>query len=233
MSDFGLNQRQQRLLRQLVDFVQRGKVKEPIVPIPFGEPTEFVIHIRGEESFHFRYISDLDALCDAGLMDFRWSRQGLNKLYYLTKQAFTAVKRDLQAQKPSPLGYDVNLSELIQAMSGGRLHIPTLNPTSTLSHIAHDPVARHTHVDLLADNLLDAIRLKLAWDDFVRYEKTVQQFKQALLFARPDARVIKELAAALAFSPNGRSDLSFSLTVWPYLYPLLLIGAARLEESPT
>jgi len=227
-----MNNRQKELLRTLVHYARDGKIKETIVPIPFGEPTRFAILVSGEDSFVFKRISDLDSLCDAGYMQYRWNRQGLGKIYTITEAGFTAVAEDFQ-QPPPAVGFEVNVAELIYTMSGGTLKVGGLEERAELSQIIDDPLLRHTAVDAITGQLLQAAQFELSWADFMLYEKAMRRLKEELFYSRPSATTLQELARTLAGLGHIKTSMAFTLQAWTYLYPLLLIGAARMEQEAT
>lgn len=224
-----LNNRQKELLRRLVTYALAGKIKESIVPIPFGEPTRFAILVQGEESFVFRRISDLDALCDAGYMRYRWNRQGLGKIYTLAESGFSAVADDFQA--PPGSGLDVNVAELIHTMSGGTLTVGGLDEDVSISQLINDPVLRHTAVEALVNQLLLMARLELSWPDFTVYEKATRRLKDELFYPRPDATRLQEVVRVLSGLGEIKLSITFTRQAWTVLYPLLLIGATRVENE--
>lgn len=90
-----LAEAQKELLRTLVHFTQKGKIPNHIIPIPATSlPTYYVIHIQGEPSLKVERISDLDLLCDAGLLTFHWNRFGNGKFYQITKAGFRAIREN-------------------------------------------------------------------------------------------------------------------------------------------
>lgn len=223
-----MNSHQKELLRTLVHYAREGKIKETIVPIPFGEPTRFAILVHGQDSFIFRRISDLDSLCDAGYMQYRWNRQGLGKIYTITEAGFTAVDDDFQAP---PIGFDLNVAELIHVMSGGTIKVSGLEERMDLSRIVDDPVLRHTAVDALTSQLLPAARSELSWADFTIYEKATRRLKEELFYTRPSPTRLQKLVCILAGLADIKTSIAFTLQAWTCLYPLLLIGAARIEHE--
>ena len=200
------------------------------MPIPFGEPTQFAILVHGEDSFIFKRISDLDALCDAGFMRHRWNRQGLGKIYTITEAGFTAVAEDFQTP-PLAAGFDVTVAELIHTMSGGTLKVSGLDERVEMSRLIDDPVLRHTAVDALTSQLIQAARFELTWADFMLYEKAMRRLKEEVFYTRPSAARLQELACTLAGMGQIKTSIAFTLQAWTYLYPLLLIGATRIEQE--
>ena len=226
-----LKTRQRILWQKLMQFTREGKLKDPIVPVPFGHPTQFALYLSGEDSFKFKYISDLDALCDAGFMTFRWNRQGTGKLYSLVKAPETAASHNaLSPQKP--LGLDLSPGELIIAMSGGRLPAEEHDHQSDVNDIAQRPLLRHTYVEDLSQKMLQAVRYEIPADSFLRFEEAVLALKTELLRSRPDALVIKQRISTVQTFFDDRPDgLVLAPLIWSHLYPLQLIGLARICQQ--
>ncbi|RMG97558.1 MAG: hypothetical protein D6706_08350 [Chloroflexi bacterium] len=230
MKSVTLTARQKDLLRTLVALTQEGKLSDPIIPIPFGTPTQYAVYLRGAESFRFKHLSDLDALCDAGLLRFRWNRQGTGKLYTITQAGFTAVSTNFSLP-PSPLGYDINLAELLQIMSGDRFPLNRLPEETELAALAHDPIARHTCIEVMCDELLRLVRPLLNWEAFAIYEKQTQILRSILLQARPDEERLKTAVRVLGFLEQTDIPLPDLIQVWAILYPLMLLGVARSQQN--
>ena len=222
-----LNARQKNLLTKLVGFILEGKLKEPIVPFPLRHPsTHYTLHLRGEKSFKFKRISDMDTLCDADYLSFRWNRIGTTKLYTVTKAGFYAVKNNFQAG-PALYGTNSNLQEIMTAMSGGAVQIPELDSSLDVTQIALHPILRHDHVNLLIRVLLAEAEAALPWKIFVVYNREAEAFQEELLKATPNVTSLKQLAAKLTLTEQLAGPFSFTLIAWTLVYPLLLIGSIR------
>lgn len=226
MASFLLTSEQKTLLRTLVGFIEAGKLKEPIVPFPAKKPAnQFVIYIRGEDSFKFKRISDLDNLCDAGFLRYRWNRLGNGKLYYLTEDGAAAVANNFQAS-PAPFGENLSLALLVATISGGHITLDGIKDSKTVGEIAEDPVLRHTAVTHLVASLQKTAEQQLPWSDFRSYYKLTQQLEDALLVPKPKTAVLQALFGQLAApqpSPNTWPLL------WAHLYPLLLIAHSQIK----
>jgi hypothetical protein len=226
MALFLLTTEQKMLLRTLVSFIEAGKLKEPIVPFPSEKSAnQFVIYIRGEDSFTFRRISDLDNLCDAGLLRYRWNRQGNGKLYYVTEAGGTAVANNFQAPA-APFGESLSLVLLVATLSGGHVTLDGIKDSKTVGEIAADPVLRHTAVTLLIASLQKTAEQLFRWPDFRSYHKLTQQLEQALLIP-----ILKTTEVQLLFSQltTPHTDLTTWPQLWAHLYPLLLIAHLRAD----
>ncbi|WP_420642415.1 hypothetical protein [Candidatus Leptofilum sp.] len=215
-------------MRTLVGFIEAGKLKEPIVPFPAKKPAnQFVIYIRGEESFRFKRISDLDSLCDAGLLRYRWNRLGNGKLYYVTKAGATAVANNFQSPT-APFGENLSLALLVSTLSGGHIALNGIKDSKTVREVVDDPVLRHTAVTQLIASLQKTAEQLLPWPDFRSYHKRTQQLEQALLIPRPNSTELKTIFEALT---TPQTDLTTWPQLWAHLYPLLLIAHLQAGEK--
>ncbi len=231
MTRYNLTPQQESLLSTLVQFTNEGKLKETIVPIPVKKGKsgglEYVLHLHGADSFHFRQISDLDRFCELGLMTFRWNRQGIGKIFSLTRAAATAV--DNHFEEPFTPPGPKHLPQLIvQAMSGN------LDPESAsyfkpdIHTISADPILLHTTVEELATSLLETIHRELTGPVLLTYARTVRAFKEAIYDGRLAPKELQTYAQQLA----GMDDqYPLLLNAWPYLYPLLLIAEKRMSQK--
>lgn len=231
---------QKELLKALVAFIQAGQLSEPIAPMPITTPThQFVVYLHGRDSFRFKHISDLDALCDAGLLSFRWNRFGTGKLYHVTAAGYTAVANNFTTDFAIVPGsaQDFNIHDILRAMSGGMVGINAIGDHVELSQIVADPVLRPQVVETLVGYLRDTLRMELPRADFLVADRGLRALHDQLLRPQPDAARLEQLARELSLTGEtavgsaGPPRLQTILKVWTYLYPLLLIGAARMGSS--
>lgn len=227
-----LKTQQKELLRTLVGFLQAGTLREPIAPFPVGNPTtQFVLYLRGRDSFRFKQISDLDALVDVGLLSFRWNRHGTGKLYTVTDAGYTAVATDFTLSAPDNLARSFNIHDIIRAMSGGMVGISDIGDHIELSHIVQDPFLRPQVVGTLGSYLCDAVRPELTTALFVSYATAVRQLQDEVLRPHPNPQRLEQLASRLSLMDGIPGSLTTMLKAWTYLYPLLLIGAVRSQAG--
>lgn len=102
------------LYRRIMALAAGGRLFDPIVPIPVG-PSDYVVYVRGPENLHIRHISDLDALCEAGLLTYRLSRMGTSKHYRLATQPRRAHAR-LDMEPLRDLGWRSRFVDATQAL---------------------------------------------------------------------------------------------------------------------
>ena len=226
---YRLNPSQRFLLQSLVHFIREGKLKEPIGAFPKGNPpTAYAIHLRGEDSFVFENYGDLDALCQAGLLSFRWNRTGMSKLYFMTEAGETAVRRNFQTMT-TPIGFDVYLPDVIQAMSGGHLTVKGL-PEISLSEIVENVKLRRVVVEVLVKRLVTAVYTLLNKEDFTTYKALAEQFASCLLHMPVTESDLKRMYHTLSFWDGLVIETKYLTQAQPLLYVLWLITAVRIEE---
>ena len=226
MGLFLLTTEQKTLLKTLVGFIEAGKLKEPIVPFPAGQPTtQFAIFLQGQESFKFKRISDLDSLCDAGLLRYRWNRYGDGKLYYITEAGATAVANNFKAPA-EPFGENLSLALLVTTLNDVHVTLDSIKESQTIREIVDDPILRHTAVTQLITSLQKTAEQLLPWPEFRSYYKTAEQLHTALLGPKPK---IIELQTFFSQLTAPQTNLTAWPQLWAHLYPLLLIANSQLK----
>ena len=225
MNGYNLTDGQKELLRKLVRCVREGKLEEPILPI--GTQTGYFIQVCGEENIGFKWTGDLDALCDANLMSFRWNRKGTNRLYSIKQSGYDAVDNDFEVS-PSHAGAQFNIGAIINTMSGGSIQAVGFADNAEISQVINDPALLHSQVETLTERLLDEVKSVLAGNDLIEYAQAVRSLKEQLLTEGPDSSLLKRLTRTLGLLGDIEGTIGLMVRIWPYLYPLLLIAAERL-----
>jgi hypothetical protein len=227
MTRYSLTADQQQLLSTLVRLTNEGKLRDPIVPIPVGHGKsgvlEYVLHLRGENSFSFKNVSDMDRFCELGLMTFRWNRQGIGKLFTLTGKAITAVENQFE-QPFTPPGPRHRPDLIVQAMNGHLTAEQVRQITPNIDQIVADPILLHTTVEALAYSLLEIIHQELKGPPLHAYTRTLNDFKDALYNGRLAPKERQTYARQLILLDE---ESPFNINLWPYLYPLFLIAERR------
>jgi hypothetical protein len=226
---YRLNPAQRSLLKSLVAFIRDGKLKEPIGAFPVGNPpTAYAIHLRREKSFIFEDYGDLDALCQAGMLGFRWNRTGMGKLYFLTEAGETAVSQDFQ-DPATLIGFDVYLPDVIQAMSGGSLMLDGL-PAASLSELWGDLLLRRVVVEALVEQLVTAVYPLLNKEAFTTSKALAEHFRDCLLHVPVTDSDLKRMYHTLSFWDEIQIETKFMAQAQALLYVLWLVAALRIEE---
>ena len=91
MKNIRLAPRQRNLLCELVDHKRHGRLPDLFGVVP-TRGTDYVIYLRGRDSLRLARLSDLDALCEAGLLEQQWNRMSNARLYRINKATEQAVK---------------------------------------------------------------------------------------------------------------------------------------------
>ena len=226
MNGYNLTDAQKELLRKLVRCVREGKLEEPLLPI--GTQTGYFFQVPGEENIGFKWTGDLDALCDANLMSFRWNRKRTNRLYGIKQAGYDAVDNDFEVS-PSHVGAEFNIGAIINTMSGGSVQAVGVADNAEISQVVNDPALLHSQVETLTERLLDEVKSALAGNELIEYAQTVQSLKEQLLTEEPDPSLLKRLTRTLGLLGDIEGTMGLMVRVWPCLYPLLLIAAERLR----
>jgi hypothetical protein len=114
-------------------------------------------------------------------------------------------------------------------MSGGNIQTVGLAKDAEISQIVNDPALLHSQVEALTKNLLEEVKAFLSGDDLIQYSQAVRSLKEELLAERPDPSVLKRLTGTLSFFADVEGTIALTVRALPYLYPLLLIAAERLQ----
>lgn len=227
MTRYSLTAEQQLLLSTLVRLTDEGKLRDPIVPIPVGRgesgALEYVLHLRGENSYYFKNISDLDRFCELGLMTFRWNRQGIGKLFTLTGKAISAVESQFELPFTPP-GPRHRPDLIVQAMNGHLTAEQVNQLTPDIDQIAADPILLHTTVESLIYSLLEVVHQELKGPPLHEYTRMLNSFKDALYNGRLAPKERQTYARQLMILDE---DAPLKLKLWPYLYTLFLIAEKR------
>jgi hypothetical protein len=227
MTRYNLTDQQELLLSTLVRLTNEGQLKDPIVPIPVRNgksgSLEYVLHLRGADSFYFKNISDLDTFCDLGLMVFRWNRQGIGKLYSLTGLASDAVEDQFERPFTSP-GPKYRPDLIVRAMTGDLDGESKGFMTPDVDQIAADPILLHSTVEALIFSLLEIVHEELDGFFLVEYTRTLNSFKDAIYNGRLSPIELQSYAGRLTLLDNVKP---LKLNLWSYLYPLFLMAERR------
>jgi hypothetical protein len=160
------------------------------------------------------------------LMVFRWNRQGIGKIFSLTKSAATAVENQFE-QPYTPPGSKYRPQLIVQAMKGNLEAESSTRFTPDVNAITADPILLHTTVEELASSLLETIHHELTGPVLLTYARTLRGFKEAIYNGRLAPKELQTYAQQLA----GTNDqYPLLLKAWPYLYPLLLIAQNRTNS---
>ncbi len=233
MARVRLSVRQKMLLRTLVHYDRQGRLNDFIAPYPSSTPGEFSIHVLGGNSLIIQGTQDLDYLCQAGLLRLRWDRSGFAKLYGLTAASYRAVEMDFREDGEEPEGHqpDFDLGAILHAMSGGQVFPEAPGSMDSLQATVAHPSRRDDVIDFLVTQLVAAVAGNLPHRQRVAYDKTARILRDELKSAHVNPPLLRQLIANLALMGDIEGSLGLAGRAWPFLYPLLLVLAGRLQDG--
>jgi hypothetical protein len=198
VSDYNLTENQKELLRILVEQVRKGAEEPILVCSTFGGDT---IVFRSGENLEGKgdVTGDLGALCESGLMSFRWSNQG-NELYSIKQTGYEAVDNDFQAPS-EPIGTQVSIGAIIQGMIGGNVKAIGTAQDKVAGEETEIPKSEKVGILFLAADPTDASRLRLG--------EELREIQEKLQLARLRDRF--ELNQRMSVRPT---DITQALLDW-------------------
>lgn len=226
MSGYNLTDRQKELLRKLVEHDRQGRLGQPFCFVMGGIRLNDGEVLRPEGD----YFGDLYVLAEADLLVLIHDSKR-NKRYSIKQAGYEAVDNNFAA--PAWMETPLNIGPvgaIVLQMNGGSIQAVGEADSAKLTQIVKDPASLKSQLEVLTSQLFDEVRSALSESDLVKYGQSAQQFKEQLSAEELDPPLIKRLATKLAFLADIEGTISLVARVWPYLYPLLLIAAQRLEQ---
>jgi hypothetical protein len=173
-------------------------------------------------------LSDLDELCDAGLLKMIQGRP--DPIYRITNAAREAVAKDFKLPVIQPIP-QVAIGAIIETMSGGNLQAVGSAQGSELKQIINDPDLLRPQIEALADKLLNEVKSALDTEGYDRYLSAVQELKQQVLAKEQNTSLIKRLLQTIALLGDVEGTIGLMTRVWPLVQPLLVIVAMKLGQA--
>lgn len=224
MIAYNLTEKQKSILRIIVEHLEIGSLEEPIIISSSGSECQ-IIGIN--QIFDTDLPGNLDALCDCDLMGFAYSNSG--KTYMVKQAGYDAIRNDFSM--PERLIPQLNIGAIIHEMRGGNVQAIGLSDQSDIKQIVNDPQLLTARLDELGNQLIDSIKMELSADKLVSYIKLVDDLKKEVASDQPSPSVLQRLLSSLAFMGDIEGAISFTLRVWPYIYPILVIATEKLLNS--
>jgi len=150
----------------------------------------------------------------------------MNRRCTVTGRAFDAVDSDFEL--PAQEGARVSIGAIIHSMSGGSVQAVGIAQDAEISQVVGDPALLRSQVEILAENLLNEVRLSLKVDDLADYAQAVRDLKEQVLAEEPQPPLIRRLVRTVGLLGDIEGTIGLMTRVWALLHPLLLIVAARL-----
>ncbi|MEW6029920.1 MAG: hypothetical protein ACOYZ8_07755 [Chloroflexota bacterium] len=225
MKTYNLTNQQKYILHTIIHYLENGFIEEPIIISCSFTECEI---IGIEEKFSPNLPGNLDALCDCDLMSFTYDNHG-NKTYMVKQAGYDAIKNDFRVnEKPSA---QLNIGAIINEMQGGDVQAIGLSNQSDVRQIVTDPQQLAAQMDKLGNELLDVVRTELATDKLSWYIKLIDDLKKEISSDKPSTSVLRRLFSSLTFLSNVEGTISFAVRVWPHIYPMLALAAAKILSA--
>ena len=225
MANYNLTPRQKEVLRRLVEAVKSGQAQEPLIVACSIQDCEVI----GVGTFDHSLSGDLDILCDADLLGFRYNNRD-NKIYTIKQSGYDAVENNFVAPELPPSA-QINIGAIIHEMNNGNIQAVGFSSHSELRQTVNDPAILKEKIDGLANELLDAIKTELSAEKLIPYIKSLDELKEQLVAEKSSPSILKRLFRVLSFTSDVEGTISLMTRAWPYVYPLLVIASERLKAG--
>lgn len=225
MANYDLTNRQKNVLRRLVEAVKSGQAQEPIIVACCLQDCEVI----GIGTFDHSLPGDLDILCDADLLGFRYNSQG-NKIFTIKQSGYDAVEYNFVAPE-EPLSAQINIGAIVHEMKNGNIQAVGFSSHSELQQTINDPAVLKYKIDGLANDLLNAIKTELPAEKLLPYLKTLDELKHELIAEKSSPSILEKLFRVLSFTGDIEGTISLMARVWPYVYPLLVIASEKIKSG--
>jgi hypothetical protein len=180
VSTYELTEKQKRLLKIIVDSVEQGKARQPLIAVTTKTRCE-ILDI--DEEFDTSLRGDLIALADEGLLSREHNSRG-DAIYYVKQAAFRAVKDGFELPDPQPATL-VNIGAIVHSMNSSALLAIGVSNQSDVAQIVNDPETLADTLDKLAGELVCAIRSMLSPEAMSAYVQSVEELKSQVLSDTP------------------------------------------------
>jgi hypothetical protein len=223
MANYNLTTRQKEVLRRLIESVKSGQAQEPLSVVTTFQDCEVI----GVGTFDHSLSGDLDILCDADLLGYRYNSRG-DRIYTIKQSGYDAVENKFVAPE-LPSSARINIGAIIHEMNNGTIQAVGFSNHSELQQIVNDPTILEEKIDGLANELLDAIKTELPAEELITYINSLDELKRQLIAEKSSPSVLERLFRVLSFTGDVEGTISLMTRVWPYVYPLLIIAAEKLK----
>ena len=223
MAKYDLTPKQKTLLKIIVEQLNAGTAKEPLIPVCTMSDCS-IIGIKG--NFDHNLLGDLEILAEAGLLGFRYNRKG-DKIYTVKQSGYNAIENNFEIPE-SEIPTNINIGAIIRDMNGGNVQAIGFSSQSEINQVVNDPKALLEKLDLLAEQLIEAVKSDLPAKELISYVQTVDELKKQLQSEKPSPSILSKLLATVSFLGDVESSISLAIRVWTYVYPFLLIASQKI-----
>ena len=230
MSVYDLTDKQKQSLTIIVKHLKAGKITEPIRPVVRSKS----YYIEGiEKVFGRNFIWDLEALCEAKLMNQRYSRSSSKnrRIYKVTEAGHQAVANNFAFSEKRQASTEPDKGTKPSEISIGDIQAIWFADSASIDQIVGDPNSIKQIVDSLAEQLLKAIEPEISSYKLVTYKKNIQHLKAQITADAPSPPTLQRLFSSLSFMETIEGSIPLAAVVWPYLYPLLLIAKEKIPKE--
>jgi len=225
MTNYNLTPRQKEVLRRLVECVKSGQANEPLIVVCTFQDCEVI----GVGTFNHSLSGDMEILCDADLLGFRYNSSG-DKIFTIKQSGYDAVENNFVAPK-LPSSAQINIGAIIHEMNNGNIQAVGFSSHSELQLTVNDPVILKEKVDSLSNELLNAIKTELSPEKLIAYKNRLDELKQQLVAEKTSPSILEKIFRVLSFTGDIEGTISLMMRVWPYVYPLLVIASEKLKAG--
>jgi hypothetical protein len=225
MANYNLTMRQKEVLRRLIEGVKSGQAQEPLIVVCTFQDCEVI----GVGTFDHSLSGDLDILCDADLLGYRYNSSG-DRIYTIKQSGYDALENNFVAPE-LPSSAQINIGAIIHEMNNGTIQAVGFSSHSELQQTVNDPTILKEKIESLANELLDAIKTELPAEKLIAYVNSLDELKKQLIAEKSSPSVLEKLFRVLSFTGDVEGTISLMTRVWPYVYPLLIIAAEKLKHG--
>jgi hypothetical protein len=222
MSTYDLTESQKDLLRKIVASDDAGKtVQKGILLINRGGDK----YVLWGPKITLYSLSDLEALCDEGLLE---NISGRDPKYRIKNSARTAIANDFRIPQSRPES-SLSIGAIIGSISGGNVQTIGSALNSAVSQVINDPKALEPYLDEIAEKLLSEVKAELSVKEYSKYQEAVHDLKGELSNEKPAVSTVKKLLQSISFLGDVEGTVELMLRVWPLIQPFVTILALKLS----
>ncbi len=231
MTTYDLTDKQKQLIKLLVKNIKAKRISESIIPEINSEGCS----IEGiDVKFERNFIWDMDALCDAELMECTYSRyssQG-NRIYNITRAGYQAVANNFIFVIPEELERaQADLETVPSEINIEKIQAMWFADLAEIPHILNNPHLLEKTVEALTDQLLEVIEPEISAYKLGTYKRAIRDMKRQIVADEPSLSSLQRHFNTLAFMEDTGGSISLAAKAWPYVYPLLVIANKKIPEE--
>ena len=229
MTTYDLSNRQKQLLKLLVENIRDNKIAEEIAPEIGSEHC----YIEGLNiKFGRNFIWDMEALCDAKLMECTFTRYSsqANRIYTVTQTGYKAVADDFVIPE-EPEETSDNSEAVFAGINIEKIQAMWFLGSNEISELMNNPSLLEKTVETITNQLLEVIEPEISSYKLKAYERNLQDLKRQLISNSPSPTTLQRQFITLSFMESIGGSISLATKVWPYLYPLLIIADYKIPEE--